>query len=82
MCGVSKSDISKMLEGIDVSKYSHLLICVNRLNGCCTLKLVDFYEKIGEVVKKIEEEGIYKVISVCDICKDMCVNLDEYGVIF
>lgn len=81
MCGVSKSDISKMLEGIDVSSYSHLLICINRLNGCCTLKLVDFYERLGDVVEKIEEEGIYKVISVCDICKDMCVNLDEYGVI-
>ena len=81
MCEVNKTDIKKMLEGIDVSSYSHLLICVNRLNGCCSLKLVDFCEKLGDAVKDIEEEGIYKVISVCDICKDMCVNLDEYGVI-
>jgi (p)ppGpp synthase/HD superfamily hydrolase len=81
MCEVNKTDIKKMLEGIDVSNYSHLLICVNRLNGCCSLKLVDFCEKLGDAVKDIEEEGVYKVISICDICKDMCVNLDEYGVI-
>lgn len=81
MCEVSKFDIRKMLDGIDMSSYSHLLICINRLNGCCSLKLVDFSEKLGDAVKGIEEDGIYKVISVCDICKDMCINLDEYGMI-
>ena len=58
MCEVSKNDIKKMLEGIDVSSYSHLLICVNRLNGCCSLKLVDFGEKLGDAVKGIEDDEI------------------------
>lgn len=79
MCEVSKTKLEKMLEGIDISKYSHLLICVNRLNGCCTLKFVGFGEKIGDIVTDIEDEGVYKVVSVCDICKDMCINLDEYS---
>lgn len=81
MCEVSKSKLEKMLEGIDMSKYSYLLICVNRLNGCSSLKFVDLGEKLKDVVNSVEAEGIYKVVSVCDICKDMCINLDEYGVI-
>lgn len=81
MCEVSKSKLEKMLEGIDISKYSHLLICVNRLNGCCSLKFVDFGEKLKDVVNDVEDEGIYKVVSVCDTCKDMCINLDEYEII-
>ena len=79
MCEVSKSKLEKMLEGIDISEYSHMLICINRLNGCCTLKFVSLGEKLRDIVTEIEDEGIYKVVSVCDICKDMCIDLDEYS---
>ena len=50
MCEVSKSKLEKMLEGIDISEYSHMLICINRLNGCCTLKFASIGEKLRDVI--------------------------------
>lgn len=76
-------DVSKMLDDVDCSKYSHLLMCINRLNGSCYLKLVGFNEELNSAIYDVEKEGVYQIISticICDLCKDTDSEIGDYNI--
>lgn len=67
MSGYIKDDVSKILSSIDKSEYSHVIVCVNRLNGTFFFKCVGVNENLDEEVLKIRNQGIYAMVSVEEI---------------
>ena len=52
MSGYIKDDISNILAKLDRNKYSHVIVCINRLNGTTFFKCVDTSENVEEEVSK------------------------------
>lgn len=67
MSGTIKDDISNVLAKLDRNKYSHVIVCINRLNGTFFFKCVETNENVEEEVSKIREQGIYAMIIVEEI---------------
>ena len=67
MSGTIKDDISNILAKVDRNKYSHVIVCINRLNGTFFFKCVETNENVEEEVSKIREQGIYAMIIVEEI---------------
>lgn len=64
MSGYIKDDISNILAKLDRNKYSHVIVCINRLNGTTFFKCVDTSENVEEEVSKIRQQGIYVIVTV------------------
>lgn len=67
MSGIIKDEISNILAKLDRNKYSHAIVCINRLNGTFFFKCVETNETVEEEVSKIREQGIYAMIIVEEI---------------
>lgn len=78
---MSKEEVKKLFKNIDKNKYSHLIICINRLNSNFIIRLVEKKEKLFEVVNEIENEGLYKVVYMCDINKYSMSSLKEFDIV-
>lgn len=72
-----KKDIKNILNDIDVSKYSHLIVCINRSVGTFFFRFVGIDEELDEVILGIKNQGIYRMVSVDEIC-DCIFEFEEY----
>lgn len=67
MSGTIKDDVSDILSKVDRNKYSHVIVCINRLNGTFFFKCVGVNENVEEEVLKIRDQGIYAMVTVEEI---------------
>ena len=52
---ISKLDINTIFKDVDLSKYSHLMTCLNSQEGTCFLKFISNEESLDEVIKNQEK---------------------------
>lgn len=78
---MSKDEVKKLYKSIDKSKYSHLIICINRLNSNFIIRLVEKEEKLFDVINEIDSSGLYKTVYMCKIDKHALSNLKEFDII-
>ena len=64
---ISKLDINTIFKDVDLSKYSHLMTCLNSQEGTCFLKFVSQNENLDEVINNIKKQGIFGILSVKEI---------------
>jgi len=55
-----------MNKDLDFIQYGKLIMCLDN-NGSTIFQFINYDEKIEDVLKKIDDEGIYKVISIFDV---------------
>jgi len=64
---ISKKELERMVKDINVNEYSHIIICANRNDGTCFLRFINNQENISEVIKNLENTGIYGLLSIDEI---------------
>lgn len=64
---ISRMDLERMIKDININEFTHILICLNRLDGTCFLRFISTSENIEEVTKNMENQGIYGMLSIEEI---------------
>lgn len=77
---ISKLDINTIFKDVDLSKYSHLMTCLNSQEGTCFLKFISNEESLDEVINNIKKQGIFGILSVKEI-KDYQLDTKETSTI-